>query len=69
MLHIDLSVPRATVWGPAPRWPAWLRRAWAALARDDEDRELSEACDHADLERQLRRLERGRADRFGPLPP
>lgn len=32
-----------------------------------DDRHLSEAQDHADLERRLRRLERGRDERFASL--
>lgn len=43
---------------PAPRdaWPG--ETAW-----------LDAAADLADLEHRLKRLERGRPDRFGPLPP
>jgi hypothetical protein len=51
------------------RWGAWLRRAWDQLTLAEDERFLRAACDPVDLERRLRRLERGRADRFGPLDP
>jgi len=38
------------------------------LAAHDDPGLLSEARDLADLEQRLRRLERGRAERFAPLP-
>lgn len=59
---------------PAPARP-WLRlcvaalRRLAAAAHDPDEADLACATDGADLERRLRRLERGRPDRFGPLPP
>ena len=66
----------ATCCPPAPptadrlrRWADALRRWWATPARDPADACLAHATDLADLDRRLRRLERGRADRFGPLPP
>ena len=52
-----------------PRWAAWLRRVWENLTLDADARFLRRACDLADLEWRLRRLERGRAERFGPLHP
>jgi hypothetical protein len=44
-----------------------LRHAWRSWTLDADERHLAQACDHADLEQRLRRLERGRDDRFGPL--
>lgn len=52
-----------------PRWRARLRGAWTRLTLSDEERFLHGASSLADLEARLRRLERGREDRFGPLPP
>ena len=57
---------------PAPslatlRWGAWWRAAWSAFTLDADERFLREASDLADLEWRLRRLERGRPDRFAPL--
>jgi len=51
------------------RWAAWLRRAWEDVMLDADERFLRGARDLADLEWRLRRLERGRAERFGPLHP
>jgi hypothetical protein len=51
------------------RWSAWQQRTWDALTLDDDERFLRGARDLADLERRLHRLERGRAERFGPLHP
>jgi hypothetical protein len=68
MRHTELSIPGRTGTGPSLRWPAWLVSAWAAMARDD-DRGLGDAHDHAELERRLRRLERGGEERFATLPP
>lgn len=53
----------------APRWGAWLRRTWDRFSLSDDERFLHDARDLADLEARLRRLEQGRASRFGPLPP
>ena len=53
----------------ASRWSAWWQRTWDALALDADERFIRGARDLADLERRLRRLERGRAERFGPLHP
>lgn len=50
------------------RIAAGLRRAWAGAPVDPDEPWLAQATDHADLERRLKRLERGRPDRFGPLP-
>ena len=61
-------IPTATATGELLRWGAWLRRVGQRLVLDDEQRFLCEARDLADLESRLRRLERGRADRFGSLP-
>lgn len=69
MLHTALSRPGIAAAAAALRWPAWLGRTWAAMTADDVAPLLGQACSHADLERRLRRLERGRPDRFGPLPP
>lgn len=51
------------------RWGAWLRRAWDEIALDVDERFLRGADDLAELERRLRRLERGRDDRFAQLHP
>ncbi|HJV97202.1 MAG TPA: hypothetical protein VJ608_14245 [Albitalea sp.] len=51
------------------RWAAWLRRVWEDLTMDADERFLRGARDLADLESRMRRLERGRAERFGPLHP
>jgi hypothetical protein len=51
------------------RWAARLLRVWANLTLDADERFIRGACDLADLEWRLRRLERGRAERFGPLHP
>jgi hypothetical protein len=48
---------------------AWLRRAWHQLTLDADERYLGAARDLPDLEWRLRRLERGRAERFAPLDP
>ncbi|OWR02230.1 hypothetical protein CDO81_21075 [Roseateles puraquae] len=53
---------------------AWLVRRQArpaprGAAADSDTAWLNKAADLADLERRLKRLERGRPDRFGPLPP
>jgi hypothetical protein len=53
----------------AARWGAWLRRAWQDLTLDADERFLRGARDLADLESRMRRLERGRPERFGPLHP
>jgi hypothetical protein len=69
MLRIALLIPNASVPAVVCRWGAKLRHAWQQLTRDDDGRFLCEARDLADLEGRLRRLERGRVERFGPLPP
>jgi hypothetical protein len=69
MQRTAIWIPTATAVGAPPRWRAWLRRAWALLTMDGDERFLAEARDFADLEQRLRRLERGRARRFAPLPP
>jgi hypothetical protein len=51
----------------ASRWSALLRETWENLTLDDDERFLRAAHDLADLERRLRCLERGRAERFAPL--
>jgi hypothetical protein len=53
----------------ASRWNTWLRHAWDQLTLDADERFLRRACDLADLDMRLRRLERGRPERFGPLHP
>ncbi|MFG6456290.1 hypothetical protein [Roseateles sp. BYS96W] len=53
---------------PRRRFGAWLRGVCAWWAAGDDERFLHDAVDIADLERRLRQLERGRDDRFGPLP-
>lgn len=51
------------------RLATWLRRVWQDLTLDADERFLRGARDLADMEWRLRRLERGRAERFGPLHP
>lgn len=67
---LSIPVPNSTpaVASSVPR-RTWLRRAWQRLMLDDDDRFLHDAHDLADLEARLRRLERGRACRFGPMRP
>ena len=67
---------RSAAWTPpiahtvaVPRWGAWLRRAWQQFTLDADERFLRSAGDLADLERRLRRLERGRDQRFAQLHP
>jgi hypothetical protein len=62
-------IPRFAIEVAASRWGAWLRHAWDELTLDADERFLRGARDLADLESRLRRLERGRAERFGPLHP
>jgi len=64
-----LSTPRHTFAGQRRRWRAWLRRTWASLQRGGDEHLPPEACDLADMERQLKQQERGRSDRFAHLPP
>lgn len=52
---------------PASRRGAWPPYRHRLTAAGDEGL-LGEALDLAHLERRLRRLERGRPDRFAPLP-
>lgn len=68
MLSIPVPNSRPAVASAVPR-RTWLRRAWQRLMLDDDERFLHEARDLADLEARLRRLEQGRACRFGSLPP
>ena len=53
----------------ASHWAAPLRRTWEALTLDADERFVRGARDLVDLERRLRRLERGCAERFGPFHP
>jgi hypothetical protein len=69
MLRTAPWIPTAAARAVRPCWGAWLRRAWERFMLDEDSRFLGEARDLADLEGRLRRLEQGRADRFGPLPP
>lgn len=62
-------IPHSVVATAASRWGAWLWHAWDELTLDADERFLRGAHDLADLEWRLRRLERGRAERFGPLHP
>ena len=62
-------IPQSAVTAAASRWLARLRHAWDALTLDDDERFLRAARDPVDLEWRLRRLERGRAERFAPLDP
>ena len=51
------------------RWAAWWQSAWHEMTMDADERFVRGACDLADLEWRLHRLERGRTERFGPFPP
>ena len=63
------ETPSALTVAPRPgRLARWLRRAWAHPRPSAEEAWLRDTADLADLEQRLRRLERGRPDRFGPLP-
>jgi hypothetical protein len=61
--------PQAAVAVTTSRLGAWLQHAWDELMLDADERLLRGARDLADLEWRLRRLERGRAERFAPLHP
>lgn len=64
---VPAATPTATaIWR---RLRAGLRRLGSPVPLDPDAAHLREAVDLADLETRLRRLERGRPDRFGPLPP
>ena len=51
------------------RWRTWLAQAWRRAAGQDAAAALHAVADLAHLERRLKQLERGRDDRFAPLPP
>jgi hypothetical protein len=53
----------------ASHWSARLGCMWAELTMDADERFLRGAHDLADLEWRLQRLQRGRAERFGPFHP
>jgi hypothetical protein len=61
-------LPRSTFTATAPSRGSWLLRLWDGFPQNDDERFLREAWDLADLERRLRRLEQGRAERFCALP-
>jgi hypothetical protein len=70
------DMQRTAIWSPlsaAPtatsRWGAWLRHAWDELTLDADERFIRGARDPVEVEWRLRRLERGRAERFAPLDP
>lgn len=69
MQHTTALSPQPAVTVTTSRCGAWLRRKWVELTLDVDERFLRGAQDLADLEWRLQRLERGRADRFGPLDP
>jgi len=71
MQHTATLIPQpaAAAATRGTRWAAWLRRVWEALTLGADERFLRGACDLTDLEGRLRRLERGRAERFDPLHP
>ena len=46
-----------------------LLRSWQLLGLDADERYLRQASDLADLELRLRRVARGRLERFGPIHP
>jgi hypothetical protein len=50
-------------------WCAWLRSIWKEFALSDDERFLCEARDPVEVEWRMKRLERGRSERFGPLDP
>lgn len=67
MQHTTILTPRPAV--TASGWLVRLRQAWQDLTLDADERFLRDAVDLADLEQRLRRLERGRAERFVSLCP
>ena len=69
MQSIAHLIPHPGFAAMTSRWAAWLRQAWDELNLDADERFLREARDLADLESRLRRLERGSAERFGPVYP
>lgn len=66
ILHSALTAAATAV---ASRCAARLRCLWEELTMDADERFLRGAHDLADLEWRLQRLQRGRAERFGPLHP
>lgn len=64
-----LSPPPAIVFNRAARLRAWLQRTWQQLTLDDDERYIRGATDLADLEYRLKKVGRGRIQRFGPLDP
>lgn len=67
MQHTATLPPQPAVTAAASNWIARLRQAWEDLHLDADERFLRGAVDLVTLEQRLRRLERGRAERFGPL--
>jgi hypothetical protein len=59
------SLPQSAFVDWKSRWGTWLRQAFS---QDEDEGWLCQAADLADQERRLRHLERGRAQRFSPLP-
>ena len=57
----------AVVAAAVSRWAAWWRSAWHELTMDADERFIRGACDLADLEWRMQRLERGRSEGFGPF--
>ena len=51
------------------RWRTWLAQARRCAAGHGTAAPLHAVADLAHLERRLKQLERGRDDRFAPLPP
>lgn len=62
--HVPAIPPSAALLG---RWLQHLVQAWRRGTMNTDECHLAAACDLADLEQRLRRVERGRDDRFGPL--
>jgi hypothetical protein len=62
-----LRLPATSAGAAASRWWDRLRRAWKDSHLDADECYLRGAADLAELEQRLRRLERGRGERFAAL--
>ena len=59
----------AVVVAAVSRWSARWQSAWHELTMDTDERFIRGACDLADLEWRLQRLERGRSEGLMTFPP